>query len=131
MVVEPGVRAVTTPLLDTEAICALLEDHEVARPMMMLLLASRVTAVASVVCPTSNVLDANVTLTVATGGGRTLIVCAPFFPPMVAVIVADPVVTPVTTPAVVTVAIAGLALVHVTGRPVRTPPFASRAVAVS
>jgi len=37
----------------------------------------------------------------------------------------------VTNPAEFTVAMVGLTLVHVTGRPVRAVPFASSAVAVS
>jgi hypothetical protein len=90
-----------------------------------LLFASRVTAVAWVVCPTCRVPDATVTETVATGGGTTFTVCDPFLPSIVAVIVAEPAATPVTTPAELTVAIAELALVHETVRPVSVLPFAS------
>src|SRR5689334_1601049 len=123
--------AVTAPKLETVAICALLDTHEIARPPRGLLFASRATAVPCVVSPTSNVVAAKVTLTLATPGGVTLIVRDPVFPPMVAVIAAEPAATPVTRPASLTVAIAVLALVHATGRPVRTLPLASCAVAVS
>jgi hypothetical protein len=117
--------------LDTVAICVLLEIHEAVRPVRTLLLASRVTAVPCVVSPTRNVLAASVTLTVATPGGVTVIVCDPDLPPMVAVIAVEPGATPVTRPAALTVAIVGVALSHVTGRPVRALPFTSIAVAVS
>ena len=99
--------------------------------MRTLLFASRVTAVACVVWVTCKLPDASVTDTDATGGGTTVTVCDPFLPSIVAVITADPAATPVTRPAEFTVAIAELALVHATVRPVSVLPFALRAVAVS
>jgi hypothetical protein len=47
----------------------------------------------------------------------------PVFPELVAVIVADPAATPVTTPLEFTVAAAALLVVHVTVCPVITLPF--------
>jgi hypothetical protein len=131
IVVEPGDSAVTSPPLETEAICVFVDLYVIVRPVMTLLAASRVTTVACVVCPTSSVLAANVTLTVATPGGVTVSVFDPFLPPIVAVIVVDPAVTPVTRPLDDTLAVAGVELVHETGRPVKAPPFASCAVALS
>jgi hypothetical protein len=52
-------------------------------------------------------------------------------PSLVAVIVADPAVTPVTNPLAVTVANAGALLAHVTTRPLNGLPAASSGVAVS
>jgi hypothetical protein len=55
----------------------------------------------------------------------------PLWPSLVAVIVADPAVTPRTSPLALTVAVELLLLDHVIDRPVRTLPFASLSVAVS
>ena len=61
----------------------------------------------------------------------TVTLAVPLFPSLVAVIVAEPVATPETTPLDDTVAIPVLELDHVTARPVSTLLFASRVVAVS
>src|SRR5438046_1501031 len=55
----------------------------------------------------------------------------PFWPSLVAVIVAEPATLPVTSPVPVTVATDVLLLAHVTERPVRMLPLASRRVALS
>src|SRR5438094_4884174 len=55
----------------------------------------------------------------------------PFGPSLVAVIVAEPATLPVTSPVPVTVATDVLLLAHVTERPVRMLPLASRRVALS
>jgi hypothetical protein len=65
------------------------------------------------------------TLTDATGTGVTVTLAVPLFPSLVAVIVAEPAATPVTTPLDETVAIPVLELDHVTARPVNTLLFAS------
>jgi hypothetical protein len=75
-------------LSDTDATAGLLVDHVTLRPLRTLLLASRVTAVSCVVCPTCSALDAAVTDTVETGGGTTFTARLPDFPSDVAVIVA-------------------------------------------
>src|SRR5256714_15107961 len=64
-------------------------------------------------------------------GGVTVIADVPLCPSLVAVIVADPAATPVTSPLPLTVAAAVLLLCHVTVRPVSELPFASLGVAVS
>src|SRR5207244_11324414 len=74
---------------------------------------------------------AGVTSTDATGTGVTLIDEVPLFPSLVAVIVADPGVTPETRPLLLTVATAGVELDHVTVRPESGVPPASLGVAVS
>src|SRR5437870_10309953 len=55
----------------------------------------------------------------------------PLWPSLVAVIVAEPATFAVTSPVPVTVATGVLLLAHVTERPVRMLPLASRRVAVS
>ena len=55
----------------------------------------------------------------------------PLWPSLVAVIVAEPAATAVTTPLARTVATAGASLAHVTERPVSVSPRASLSVAVS
>jgi hypothetical protein len=131
IVAEPAATPVTTPLDETVAIPVLELDHVTARPVRTLLFASRVVAVSCAVCPTVTLAVAGVTLTDATGTTETATVAVPLFPSLVAVIVAEPAATPVTTPLVETVAMPVLELVHVTVRPVSTLLFASRVVAVS
>jgi len=72
-----------------------------------------------------------VTVTVATGTGMTFIVAEPVFPSTVAVIVAVPIATAVTTPVCDTVAMPVLSEFHERGRPVRTFPLTSFNVATS
>jgi len=70
-------------------------------------------------------------LTGAGGAAVTVTVEMPLLPSLVAVIVASPAETPVTTPVVETVAMALLLVDHVTVRPVSTLPLPSLVVAVS
>src|SRR5207237_8018012 len=72
-----------------------------------------------------------VTSTVATGTFVTVIDEVPLFPSLVAVIVADPGVTPETSPLLLTAATAVLELDHVTVRPESGAPLASFGVAMS
>lgn len=75
-----------------------------------------------------------VTLTVATGiggGGFTVISAPPLCPSLVAVIVALPAATAVTTPLLDTVATLGALVFQLTERPYSMPPFASRVAAES
>src|SRR3989442_1332634 len=65
------------------------------------------------------------------GAGVTVTAAVPFLPSLVAVIVAAPAATPVTSPLPLTVATAGLPLAHVTTRPTSRLPLASFSVAVS
>jgi hypothetical protein len=69
--------------------------------------------------------------TEATGMVVTVIVVLPLLPSLVAVMLAEPGVTPVTWPLGLTVATLGLLLVHVTVRPVRMLPAAFFGVALS
>src|SRR5438876_2753121 len=64
-------------------------------------------------------------------GGVTVMADVPLCPSLVAVIVADPAATPVTSPLPLTVAPAVLPLLHVTTRPDSVLPLASFGVAVS
>src|SRR6266699_256579 len=64
-------------------------------------------------------------------GAATVIAAVPLCPSLVAVIVADPAATPVTSPLPLTVAAAVLLLCQVTVRPASELPFASLGVAVS
>jgi len=60
-----------------------------------------------------------------------VIAAVPFFPSLVAVMVAEPAATPLTSPVPLTVATAVLLLPHVTTRPDSAFPLASRGVAVN
>src|SRR2546425_7353374 len=64
-------------------------------------------------------------------GGVTVTVDVPLCPSLVAVILAEPAVTPLTSPLPFTVAADVLSLAHVTTRPVSGLPLASFGVAVS
>src|SRR5256885_11611384 len=66
------------------------------------------------------------------GGGRATVIGAlPLRPSLVAVIGAEPVVTPVTSPTALTVATAPALPLHVTVRPLSTLPLASFSTALS
>src|SRR6059036_54795 len=71
------------------------------------------------------------TVTDATGTVDTVTAAVPLCPSLVAVIVAAPTATPVTSPVPDTVAIAGFELAHVITRPLSTFPAASLGVALS
>src|SRR2546430_7448158 len=92
-----------------------------------------VTGVQTCALPISACTDAEggVTSTVATGTFVTVTDEVPLFPSLVAVIVAEPGVTPETRPPLLTVATAVLELDHVTVRPESGAPLASFGVAVS
>ncbi len=74
---------------------------------------------------------AGLTVTDATGTIVTVTVAVPLLPSLVAVIVAEPAVTPVTRPPLLTVATAVLLLAQVTTRPVSVLPAASLVTAES
>jgi hypothetical protein len=93
--------------------------------------ASFTTAVSVVVDPEAMLVDAGVTVTVPTGTRLTVTVADPDCPSLVAVIVAVPGATPVTTPLGDTVAIDPLFVVQMTVRPVSVLPFASLVTALS
>jgi hypothetical protein len=133
IVTEPTASPLTRPLPFTPASAVLPLDHVTARPESALPLASLGIAVSCAVCPTATLGEGGLTLTDATGAGAgvTVNAAAPFFPSLVAVIVADPAAMPVTAPLPLTVASAELLLTQVTTRPESGVPFASLGVAVS
>jgi hypothetical protein len=87
--------------------------------------------VSATVWPTVRLAVAGLTVTDATGTVLTVIVAVPLCPSLVAVRVAEPAATPVTTPLPLTVATAALLLVQVITRPLSGLPLASFGVAVS
>src|SRR5207245_8414575 len=96
------------------------------RPLSRLPLASFGAAVSCTVAPTCTLAVAGLTVPEATGGGAsavTVTVAVPLCPSLVAVIVAGPAATPLTSPLPLTVATAVLLLAHVTTRWLnRLPP---------
>jgi hypothetical protein len=85
-------------------------------------------AASCTVAPTATVAGEGVTATLATGAGagaETVITALPLTPSAVALIVAVPAATAVTTPAWVTVATAGSLDCQVKVRPGRSAPDAS------
>src|SRR5947208_7893360 len=131
IVAVPGVTPVTSPALVTVATDVLLLDQVTARPESAAPFASLGVAVNWTVCPAWTVAVGGVTSTVATGTLVTVIDAVPLFPSLVAVIEAEPGVTPVTSPARLTVATDVLLLDQVTPRPESAAPFAALGVAVS
>jgi len=131
IVTDPTPTPVTNPLPFTVATAVLPLAQVTTRPASGLPLASRGVAVSCTLCPDITLADAGLTLTDATGDNVTLTAAVPLFPSLVAVIVADPAVTPVTSPLPFTVATGVLLLTHVTTRPESGLPFASLGVAVS
>src|SRR5947199_328356 len=131
IVAEPGVTPETSPLLLTVATDVLDVDHVTVRPESGAPFASFGVPVSCTVCPACTDAEGGVTSTVATGTFVTLIAEVPLFPSLVAVIVAEPGVTPETRPLLFTAATAVLELDHVTVRPERGAPLASFGVAVS
>src|SRR5438445_529155 len=127
---DPAAPPVTSPVALTEARLGALLAQVTTRPLSGLPRESFGVAVSCTVAATKMPATAGVTVTVATGTFVTEMADVPFFPSLVAVIVAEPAATPVTNPLVLTVATAVL-LTHVTVRPVRGVPFESFGVAVN
>src|SRR5437660_5836628 len=131
IVVEPGVTPQTRPLLLTVATAVLELDHVTVRPDSGVPPASLGVPVSCTVWPACTDAEGGVTSTVATGTFVTVTDEVPLFPSLVAVIVADPAVTPETSRSVERRAGKELELDHVTVRPERGFPPASLGVAVS
>src|SRR5438034_809917 len=131
IVMEPGVTPLTRPLVLTAATAVLALDHVTVRPESGAPSASFGVAVSCTVWPACTEAEGGVTSTDATGTFVTVIDEVPLFPSLVAVIVAEPGVTPETSPLLFTAATAVLELDHVTVRPESGAPFASFGVAVS
>src|SRR2546425_6003604 len=130
IVADPAPAPVTNPLPVTVAAAGLLDAHVTTRPVSAAPLASFGVAVSCTVFPTGRVAVAGLTVTDPTGTPVTVIAAVALLPSLVALIVAEPAATPVTSPLPVTVAAAGLLDAHVTPRPASRPPPASSGVAV-
>src|SRR5213595_323516 len=131
IVAVPAALPVTSPLAVTVATAVLLLPQLTVRPDNGLPLASFGVAVSCTVWPTCTDAVLGLTVTDATGTVLTVTVAVPLCPSLVAVIVAAPAVTPVTSPPALTVATAVLLLPQLTGRPDNGLPLASFGVAVS
>jgi hypothetical protein len=131
IVAPPGATAVTTPPGDTVATVVLLDAQATARPVTTTPFTSVTTAVSVVVCPTIMSAVVGCTATAPTGTSVTFTAELPIFPSDVALIVAEPGATAVTTPVVETVATRLLLDVQLTGRSVTAVPLASVTVADS
>src|SRR5207248_1379256 len=131
MVAEPTAAPVTNPLPSTVATDGLSVDQVITRPDNGLPFASLGVAVSCSVCPTCTLAGDGVTATEATGAGVTVTSDVPLCPSLVAVMVAVPAATPVTSPLPFTRATAVLLLDQVTTRPLSGFPLASFGVAVS
>src|SRR5437773_20373 len=131
IVAVPAALAVARPPLLTLATPVLPLAHDTTRPDRVLPFASLSVAVNCTVCPTCTPADAGVTATEATETGVTLTDDVPLCPSLVAVMVADPVATAVTTPLPLTRAIVVSLLDQVRARPDNGVPVASLGVAVS
>src|SRR5213080_2092251 len=129
IVAEPAVTPVTSPLPPTVATALLLLAQVTVRPLSGFPFASFGVAASCTVWPACTDAVAGLTVTDATGTVLTVIVAVPPCPSLVAVIVAEPAVTPVTSPLPLTVATAGLLLDQVTVRPPSGLPNASRVIA--
>lgn len=128
IVAVPGATAVTTPLLETVATDGVPDDQVTEWPVSVFPFASRVTADSVTVVPTLIATVDGATATDATGTGAgavTVIAAVPFFPSLVAVMVALPLATAVTTPFADTVATPELLEDQDTARPVSVAPPAS------
>src|SRR6184192_4171030 len=131
IVAAPVATAVTRPLEPTVATAPVELVHTTPRPVSGLPFASFGVAVSWTVPPGCRPTAAGVTATDATGAAVTLISAVPLWPSLVAVIVAEPAATLVTSPLAFTVATAGVLLAHVTTRPDSGLPLTSLGVAAS
>src|SRR5260370_1123951 len=108
IVAEPAATPVTTPLALTVATAVLLLPHVTTRPARATPFTSFGVAVSCCVAPTSRLVAAGLTVTLATGTFVTVMAAAPSIPSPVAVIVAEPAAPPAITPLALTVATAAL-----------------------
>jgi hypothetical protein len=130
IVAVPVVFPVTSPLDETDATAAFELDQDTLLPSGFPL-ASRGVAVSWTVCAGARMAEVGLTETEATTGAAIVTVAVPLLPAAEAVIVADPIAFPVTTPLDETDAVALFDVLHVTDTPLTVLPDASFAVAVS
>ena len=130
MAAVPTATPVTTPDGLTVAIDGFVLAQTTVRSGIGAPLASRgvATSVCVVPCRSDSVVGRMET---DATGMRTVTLALPARPSAVAETVVVPSPTPVTTPVALTVAIDGLAELHVTGRPISAAPAASRTIAES
>ena len=121
----PADTAVSTPPVVMVATGGAALLHVIVRPVSTFPLPSNAVAVNDCVLPTRRLTTDGVMLTVATPDGVTVMVARSVIPSTVADTVADPGEMAVSIPCGDTAAIAGVALLQVTGRPVSTAPLAS------
>jgi len=131
MVADPAPLAVTSPLVLTVATDEALVPQVIDRPERIFPAASRSVGVSCVIPPTVKLAEVGLNATVATATTDTVNCDWPVCPSDVAVIVAVPSATPLTTPDVVTVATLLFDVVQVTVRPDSGLPRASLGVAVN
>lgn len=121
MVAVPAATPVTTPAVVTVATAASLDDHVMLRPVSVLPAPSSVAAdsVSDAPMLTCELPGVTTTLATGTGAGAFTVICAvAVFPSLVAVTVAVPACTAVTTPELLTVAVCGALDAHTMLRPV-------------
>src|SRR5690606_10555454 len=126
----PGATGVTNPLPSTVAMVASPLDQLMVRPVSSLPSASCAVAVNCWVPVMSISNDVGSRVTFATGTGVTTNWAEPLLPSLVAVMVAVPGLTAVTSPDADTVATAALDELHCTVRPVSVLPPASLTAAL-
>lgn len=131
MIAAPAPTAFTTPLADTVAADGVAEVHAIGAPWITRPLSSFTLAVNVVLLPTVSVAEAGVIMTVTATGACTTTTALADCPSLVAVMVAAPAATPVTSPLAFTVATLGDLLFHATVRPASGSWFSSNGVAVS
>src|SRR6266581_3152028 len=131
IVAAPAATPVTSPVADTVAIAGFALAQLITRPVSTFPAASLVTALSCVVPPTKTLAVAGLTTTEATGTLDTVTTAVPLCPSLVALIVAAPTATPITSPLADTVAAAVFELAHATTRPASTFPAASLVIALS
>src|SRR2546426_1988138 len=122
---EPAVTPVTSPLPSTVATPVVPLTQLIVRPLSGVPFASFGVAVSCTVWFTETLADAGLTLTDATGATVTVMFDVPLLPSLVAVMIAEPAVTPVTRPLPSTVATLVVPLTQLIVRPVSGVPFAS------
>jgi hypothetical protein len=130
IVAVPGATPVTTPAPDTVAAAVLLEVHATVRSVTTVPFTSLTVATRVVVFPAMMLAVVGATATLATGMLVTVTAELPLLPSLVAVTVAVPEATPVTTPLDETVATPVLLDDHTTVRSSTVTPFASFTVTV-
>jgi hypothetical protein len=131
IVAVPGPVPVTRPVEFTVAIASLLDDHVTTRFVTVVPFRSFTVVVNWTLCPTNSGFVDGATVTLPTGTGTTVTVDVPLLPSLVAVIVAVPSATAVTTPLAETLAMLFALVLQLTGRSVTTVPLRSFTVAVS